>query len=525
MTAALKPQASRTEEAAVDLRRLPITELHESPLNPRKHFDAALLQELALSLATGQLTPCLVRPRPKGAGYEIAAGHRRYRAAKIAGLSHLLCVVQPMDETRFLEVLTVENLQRDDLHPLEEAQGFAALMKSASGYDIPKIAARVGRSEKYVYDRLKLLSLTKEAQKLFLDGAFEAGHAILLARLSPADQARAIEYDGEGRNGSGVGGLFIFEEAATLFDEGKIKIDTEPRKAVSVREFDAWINRHVRFDKARSDVHELWPQTAAVVQAAVQQKEKVVSITYVYHVPEEARDEKERVYGPMSWKRADGQPFYDHNKGMIPSKRCDHAVTGVIVIGDGRGEAFKVCIAKEKCTVHWPKKKAVKSNSGSSSGKQDTWAKQELRRQQAQKAAQDKREQLMGRWKRAEPAILSAVAQRVKSLPAGAASALADLILKEVGRRGGKGGTLIARGRSAEDFVRYAAFQILASRVGNLYWAPSEFPGFAKQVLGLDVGKILDAEAPEPKAVPVPKGTKVVKVFKGAKKATKAKKT
>lgn len=97
-----------------------------------------------------------------------------------------------MTDQQFLEIITIENLQREDVHPLEEASGYQSLLQ-LKDYDVQKIADRVGRSVKYVYDRVKLLQLTKEAQKLFFDDRITAGHAILLARLSGADQKRVME--------------------------------------------------------------------------------------------------------------------------------------------------------------------------------------------------------------------------------------------------------------------------------------------------------------------------------------------
>src|SRR3990167_10092058 len=96
-----------------------------------------------------------------------------------------------MSGEAFLELVNVENLLREDVHPLEEAAGYQALM-TRGGYDVARLAERVGKSVTYVYDRLKLLALAPPAQELFWDGTIMAGHAILLARLTAAEQARAI---------------------------------------------------------------------------------------------------------------------------------------------------------------------------------------------------------------------------------------------------------------------------------------------------------------------------------------------
>jgi ParB family chromosome partitioning protein len=109
---------------------IPIDELAPSPLNPRKHFDKDALTELAGSIAAhGIVTPILVRKTEslRKPYYEIAAGERRHRAAKQAGLDRVPVVIREMDDIVFLETMTIENLQREDLHPLEEADGYREL--------------------------------------------------------------------------------------------------------------------------------------------------------------------------------------------------------------------------------------------------------------------------------------------------------------------------------------------------------------------------------------------------------------
>jgi ParB/RepB/Spo0J family partition protein len=177
----------------IETRMLSLAEIHESPWNPRKHYDATTLQELAESIAkVGILSPILVRPRPAG-GYEIGAGHRRRRAAGLAKCTEVPCIVRPMDDTQFLEVLTIENLQREDVHPLDEGEGYRTLMQQA-GYDVDTVAAKVGKSKSYVYQRLKLAELVPEAKDAFVADQITAGHAVLIARLTPTDQAVALEY-------------------------------------------------------------------------------------------------------------------------------------------------------------------------------------------------------------------------------------------------------------------------------------------------------------------------------------------
>jgi len=168
--------------------------LFESPLNTRKRFNEAKLAELADSIRRkGVITPLLVRPFG-AAGFEIAAGHRRFRAAKVAGRDSVPVIVREMPDDEFLEVLTIENLQREDVHPLEEGQGYAELL-SRPGYDVESLAAKLGKSESYVAQRLKLVDLVPDLQEDFLGDRFGFSHALVLARLQAKDQKEVRKSD------------------------------------------------------------------------------------------------------------------------------------------------------------------------------------------------------------------------------------------------------------------------------------------------------------------------------------------
>jgi len=481
-----------------------LEKLHESPWNPRKTFDPASLRELADSMTKiGVLAPLLVRGN--ATGYEIAAGHRRYRAAKLAGLTSVPVIVRDMDDTAFLEVLVLENDQRVDVHPLEEAAGYQTLMTRAK-YDVARIAERVGRSVKYIYDRMKLLSLTKDAQALFFEGKITAGHAILLARLKPADQQRAIAPDAQA----------AFEHEDLLWDpddeDHRPSAKADPYaglKPVSVRELEKWIDEHVRFQAAAADPM-LFPETVGVVTAAREQAEKIVPITHNHYIDPEAREG--RTFGPRSWKRADGTG---------KAKRCEHAVIGVIVIGPGRGEAFKVCVNKDKCATHWgreQKEAKARAAGATKTGKtgEERWQIEQRKRKEQEALEEAER----ARWTKAAPTILEAVAAAVKKAPTKATGLLATIILEAVAdRRSGQPdvGRYVPRGTSAEDLVRHAAFTVLASEATDRWSGHERFPKRAK-AFGIDVRKILDAAAPVPKPEPTAKPKVKVKPKKKAGK-------
>ena len=182
---------------------LPLASIRPNPLNPRTHFDATALKELADSIKThGVQQPVLVRPVDPPAGkvtHELIVGERRWRASKLIDFHSIPAIVRPMSDRQALEVMILENLQRQDVHPLDEALGYKALLEQAPDPKQPKptvesIAAKVGKSESYVYQRLKLAELIEPAQKKLRDGFITAAHAIDIARLQPDDQKRALEF-------------------------------------------------------------------------------------------------------------------------------------------------------------------------------------------------------------------------------------------------------------------------------------------------------------------------------------------
>lgn len=160
---------------------LPLSEIHESATNPRRSFDKAALEELTESVRKhGVLQPILVRPNDQG--YELVAGHRRFRAATAAGLDEIPAVVRELGDREVLEIQVVENLQREDLHPLEEAEGYRRLHEEFE-YSVDELAAKVGKSKSYVYARMRLCAISGKARKLFLDGKLDASRALLVARI------------------------------------------------------------------------------------------------------------------------------------------------------------------------------------------------------------------------------------------------------------------------------------------------------------------------------------------------------
>ena len=176
---------------ATEYRNVSIALLSESKTNPRRTFEEVALKELAASIRTqGVLSPLLVRPLTEN-GFEIIAGARRYRAAQMAEVPTVPVRIVHLSDAAALEAQLVENLIRSEIHPMEEAQGFRALLDLEDPkYSIEQIAAKVGKSPVFVASRLKLSELVPAAVDAFYADEIGVGHALLLAKL-PADQQEA----------------------------------------------------------------------------------------------------------------------------------------------------------------------------------------------------------------------------------------------------------------------------------------------------------------------------------------------
>ena len=152
-----------------------LSEIHPNPNQPRTHFNETELEELSESIrAHGVLQPLLVRKDDNG--YEIIAGERRYQASKIAGLEEVPVVIKDVDDQEMLQLALIENLQRSDLNPIEEAKGYRQLIK-ASGMTQEALSKAVSKSRSTITNSLRLLDLPQRVQDLLFEGKLTAGHA------------------------------------------------------------------------------------------------------------------------------------------------------------------------------------------------------------------------------------------------------------------------------------------------------------------------------------------------------------
>ena len=181
----VKAPAEETQDA---VRMLPIRLIDPNREQPRRTFDEEALKDLAASIeSVGVIQPIIVAE--SGERYSIIAGERRYRASRMAGLEEIPAIVRNWDEQRRLEAALIENLQRDDLNPIEEALGVKRLMEESS-LTQEKVAERLGKSRPAVANLLRLLTLEESVQQLLIEGKLSAGHARALVTV---DKKRQVQ--------------------------------------------------------------------------------------------------------------------------------------------------------------------------------------------------------------------------------------------------------------------------------------------------------------------------------------------
>ncbi|MBS1841510.1 MAG: ParB/RepB/Spo0J family partition protein [Acidobacteria bacterium] len=346
---------------------IPLERIRESKTNPRRTFDETKLAELAANIKLhGVLQPVLVRPLPDGeAGfYELVAGARRYRASKLAERETIPAGVRELTDTECLELQLIENLQRADVHELDEARGYAALIRmQPDTYTVETLAEKVGRSEKYVYARLRLTHLVEEVQEAFYAAKLTVAHAFEIARLQPDDQRRALTE--------------CFPQHKTTAAVLKDK----KAEAVTVRSLREWIEREILLDisNAPFDAEDSTLLPAAGSCAACPKRTgnnpllfpeirhksictdracyraKVEALVQIRVKPLEESGEKPlRISKAPAWQSKKPQPdvLYEGQYRCIAKKAgCPHTRPAVVIDGAQAGTVMHIC-RDEKCPVH-----------------------------------------------------------------------------------------------------------------------------------------------------------------------------
>ncbi len=376
-----------------DYRDLPIAQLVESPANPRKRYDEASLQELAASIRSqGVLAPLLVR----GIGddrFEIIAGSRRFRAAKLAGTDSVPVRVVQLSDAGALVAQVIENLQRENIHPLEEAQGFRALLDLPDQqYTIARISERAGKSPAYVAGRLRLTELVPDVAEAFLADKLTIGHALLIAKLPSEQQHEA----------------FKAAFKSTWMNSGQTEF------VLPVRELAAWIESNLLldlqsapFDRADAGLcaeagscHDcakrtganslLFPETShdacldsncyqakvsAHVQASIARNPQLIQISQAWGTHSNGIIGHGQYVEIVTKASRNG-----HGKLPPERKKCPHVTKAIIVEGGNCGRIVDVC-ADPACETHHAESRTAREAQDrmrAENRKQDEQRKQEL---------------------------------------------------------------------------------------------------------------------------------------------------
>ena len=364
---------------ATEYRNLPIAVLTESTTNPRRIFEDEALKELAASIRSqGVLSPLLVRPLNERS-FEIVSGARRYRAAQMADVDSVPVRIVHLTDAEALEMSIVENLQRRDVHPMEEANGFRALLNlEQPKYSIEQIAARTGKNPVYVASRLKLTELTPTVVEAFYKDEIGIGHALLLAKLQPAQQEQAL--------------------AACFKEDWSAGGQKAKRVLLPVRNLQFWIESNILlilkdapFDKrdaqlvpaagscvdcpkrtghnkllfselgkqdSCSDPNCYQSKVSAHLAKTIAAKPQIVQISTAYGVQKEGSTTLPRnKYTAIR----DDKPKSKDEAARPEFKVCKFTTEAIITEGSDVGTVHKVC-ANPACPIHRPRQKASRED-------------------------------------------------------------------------------------------------------------------------------------------------------------------
>ena len=351
-----------------EYRNIPIATLVESPTNPRKRFDEKTLAELAASFKTqGVLEPLLVRPLD-ASKYEVVIGARRLKAARLAELESVPVRVVTLTDAEAIEAQVVENLQREDIHPLEESLGFKSLLQLGEPtFTITSIAARAGKSEAYVQGRIKLADLIPPVAEAFLQDKITIGHALLIAKLPDSQQQEAFNaafrgmWTSEGNQQVliSVRELAAWIESNILLQLASAPFDKQDEALVPAAGSCANCPKRTGFNKllfadvrkdSCTDPQCFRSKIDAHVSKTLETKPQLVQISSAYNTREGAPLGRNR-YVELEIKKA--KTNGTGSKVAAHQKPCEKMTEAVVMDGGRRGELVKVC-ADPSCRVHHP---------------------------------------------------------------------------------------------------------------------------------------------------------------------------
>jgi len=352
------------------LENIELSRLERSAFNPRASFPKAALEELAESIKeVGILQPLIVRPIRDGEAYEIVDGARRFEAAKLAGLTRVPCLSELVDDRYADTSRIIANLQREDLHPLEEAKAFKAFME-VHHLTIEALAERLGKTQSYIAESLNLLQLGDAGREHFENGTLTVDHARLLAKLTPEDQGKALEWLVDDKT-----------TQSSRYSEG----DEDVLVAKDVKIFRSWIDAEINlkllyapWNKADSSLVEsagacltcvknsganqaLFPELGTDDTCTDRTCFRMKLDAYRRRMQKATRKAEKKDFlllseasylGPDDPLKVDGVKGVGRYKVITEKNACEFARKGQFIDGERRGEMVLVC-NYSKCPKHW----------------------------------------------------------------------------------------------------------------------------------------------------------------------------
>lgn len=324
-----------------ELKPVKLSLIAESSTNPRgKDFENAAFKDLLASVREqGVLVPVILRPIENGKRFEVVAGNRRFRAARLAGLAEIPARVEELDDEKAREVQIIENLQREDVHPLDEGEAYRQLIEE-SGKTIKDIAVRVGKNEKYVRQRLFLANLTGPARTAYRKGEFSDSHAVLLAGLTQSQQSETLKWikdDWETPTLEQLQNHIESEYTEPLKNQPWLK-DKNAGEAVGPCT-DCSPNRNTLFgERKEGECSDLNCWRKKMERYLAYQKEKHPGIVLVssHYTAEDNKLLGRGNYETLSTRKKD---------------HCDSATLGLVAEGEHIGNILNIC-ADPKCKKH-----------------------------------------------------------------------------------------------------------------------------------------------------------------------------
>lgn len=345
--AEVKDATPREMLAEANFERIELSKLIESRRNPRKVFDEKAQADLVESIKRyGVLTPLIVRAVGNDGKFEILAGARRYRASIAAGEKDAPCRVVEVENDTALEVIVVENLQRQNVHPLEEAESFREILELSNG-DMAGLCNKVGKKRSFVEKRLILIKLADKGKKLFASGKMTEAHAMLIARLTPVDQKQAFEYFEQDE--PSIGALRQWIEGELMLEIAKAPWDKADAHLVMKAGPCTTCPKRTAVSK------ELFDDIKAGDRCTDGECFKTKMRAHITNVEKSLKAQGNKVYGiyeSYRQKAETGTLLQGHWLEIKKKDFCDRAAKGIYLEHGNAGRFIDICVVPDQCNIH-----------------------------------------------------------------------------------------------------------------------------------------------------------------------------